>query len=286
MTPSINGRGWPKPPRGGYTMTVCIGALCTDGQDSAIVLCSDGKASNALGSNDMTIKIRALNKSWYCLTAGGEDEITHLVRLIKAEMAKLSEINETNILPAIKEAVRARKEEKSDDICSSKWGMNFRDFRKERASFPDDDYRATMSTIERLEIEADLIVAGFVDKSFPYLIQVNNGGAIIRDDYAVSGEGAYLAQSVFLHRQHIEGRGLWRTLYTAYEAKRYAERVPSVGRRTMLAVLHPRGISFATAAGREVLEKKFQAFGPKDLDTSLADNQDVPAGVLDKRANE
>jgi len=64
-----------------------------------------------------------------------------------------------------------------------------------------------------------------------------SGGVNIREDFAVAGEGGYLAQTALLHRQHSETTGsLEETMYCVFEAKKYAERVASVN-----SVTHGKG---------------------------------------------
>ena len=53
------------------------------------------------------------------------------------------------------------------------------------------------------------------------------------------------------------------TVYCVYEAKKYAERVSSVGKATFLVVVRPNGSSTMLAAkGRLYLDEQFAKYGP------------------------
>jgi hypothetical protein len=58
-----------------------------------------------------------------------------------------------------------------------------------------------------------------------------DGKVVVVEDFAVIGDGGYLAQSVLLHREHTDRKSLEQTIYTVYEAKRYAEGSRTVGRK-------------------------------------------------------
>ena len=102
---------------------------------------------------------------------------------------------------------------------------------------PADLYGHDMNAIKQIVVEVDCILAGFLTDGLPILIQANGySGVQIREDFAVAGEGAYLAQSGMLHRDHSDVNQLAQTVYCIYEAKKYAERVSSVGQVTYLAI--------------------------------------------------
>lgn len=245
-------------------MTVCIAATCRDGEEYAIVLCADAKGSTPLGSKELMMKVRLLPHYWRCLTAGNDDDIIPLLHLFKAAMWKLSSVDETNIIPTIQAAIQARKQQKADEYTQRKWGLSFADFRKARSEFPEEEYRLDISAIGQIPIEADCIIAGFVDGGFPLIVQAHgHGGVHIKEDFAVAGEGSYLAQYGLLHRDHYDIYPLHSTVYCAYEAKKYAERVASVGKETYLGVMKANSFELITPSGVAELEKSFQKYGPQ-----------------------
>lgn len=58
-------------------MTVCIAAACMDGDEHAIVVCSDGKGSTPLGSKEQMMKIRLLPHRWeVCTSHRGPNQLS------------------------------------------------------------------------------------------------------------------------------------------------------------------------------------------------------------------
>jgi hypothetical protein len=68
-----------------------------------------------------------------------------------------------------------------------------------------------------------------------------------------------------------------RALYSVYEAKKFAEGAPTVGKTTSLSVLHKDGRhEILSGAGREYLNQKFEELGPQIVPQDLS----VPANCL------
>ena len=184
------------------------------------------------------LKIRLLPHEWRCLTAGNDDDVLQLLRFLKKEFFALEYVDETNAIPTIQEAMRLRKEQKANEYTQRKWGLSFADFRKAKDDFPEEEYRSDIAAIGQITIEVDCILAGFVKNGLPLIVQAHgHHGVHIRDDFAVAGEGSYLAQYGLLHRDHYDVYPLNTTVYCVYEAKKYAERVSSVGKSTYFVIL-------------------------------------------------
>jgi len=123
-----------------------------------------------------------------------------------------------------------------------------------------------MFSISEITLNIDCIVAGFLDDGFPMLLHLDGkGGVNIKEDFAVAGEGGYLAESGLLHRQHSEDQPLEKTLYCVYEAKKYAERVSTVNNVTHIAILSNDGLEFLRKAGKDYFQTLYCKFGPQDI---------------------
>jgi hypothetical protein len=115
-------------------------------------------------------------------------------------------------------------------------------------------------------LETDLIIAGFVDKSVEIYQTDAKGNAWPVEDFAVIGEGAYLAEATLMRRAQSSMRTLDETLYNVFEAKKYAESVGSVGPATSLMVLHTDGECRGVNSNVRVqLKSLFSEYGPKAL---------------------
>ena len=124
-----------------------------------------------------------------------------------------------------------------------------------------------MTDVADITTGVDFIVAGFVHEQFPLLLLADQKGRIsVRESFATVGEGEYPASSVLIHRAHDELNSLGDALYHVYEAKKYAERVRSVGKATSLMIVMPNNVtSLVTTEGRAFLDRRFEEFGPKAI---------------------
>jgi hypothetical protein len=259
-------------------VTVCIAAACqTDSGDNAIVLCTDWKTGSALGSAETALKQRALGKGWHCLLSGYESDMISLYNHVKNHVSKADTIDETNITGIIRDAIFDRKKEKIAEYLGGKYAISYSDFLqigKER--LPNEAFRDTMQEIAAISLKAEFVIAGF-DGPFPILCQTTESGTVsIRDDFAIAGEGGFLATAALLQREQIGVKSVTETLYNVYEAKKFAQRVPSVGDATTLGILTSAGRKHVSQEGRRWLRKLYAEYGPKQFDQKLV----FPSGYL------
>jgi hypothetical protein len=117
-----------------------------------------------------------------------------------------------------------------------------------------------------IELNADFILAGFIDGAAEIYYTDSGGTARAASYFAVVGEGEYVAASALLRREQDDWKSLENTLYNVFEAKRLAESIGSIGRRTYLNVISSDGRSRLTSfAMDEVLEKLFKKYGPQNI---------------------
>jgi hypothetical protein len=250
-------------------MTVCIAATCEAGTNEApkIVVCVDALASSDLGSVDYYHKDKTLRGGWRCLIAGSPEDANALLPLLRQQFDQATVIDETNVCDIVSTAVSKRRFQRASQLTASKFGLAYRDFLASKDRLPTQIFERMIDEIEKMPWLSDLLVLGFLADGFPIIIRVSNGAVDIMEHFAVIGSGTLLAEASLLHRGHKQSDALDLTLYHAYEAKRHAQRVRTVGDYTHLAVLqanrHPlivRGVV------REYLEEQFMKYGPRDID--------------------
>jgi hypothetical protein len=251
-------------------MTVCVAAACVeDRQHYRIVIGVDWLVSGALGSADKMIKIRDVGRGWSCLTAGNEGDINNTLPLIRGSIIQVEEVDETNIVHIVRSALNARKKEKIDEFIQGRYGISYDDFILfGKDKFPADVHREAILTFSEITLGCVFIVVGFQSGRFPILVETGEKCEVhIREDFATIGDGAYLAQSVMLQRKHMDIMELGRTIYTVYEAKKYAEGVSSVGTSTTIRVLYPDGSKkdMYGLGGMDELEARFEKYGPQTI---------------------
>jgi 20S proteasome alpha/beta subunit len=247
-------------------VTVCIAAVCRDGNKHAIVTALDMKLSSNLGSAETGYKFGHILNDWLCMMAGAESDVLGLKRCIEHEFKGSSKIDETNLVQLCINAVRNRKHEKADMFVSAKFGINYNEFMEHgKVRFSDDVYRAASLDIMSISINSEILICGFLD-GVPYICEINNSGNVrIREYFATIGEGKDLSTASMLGREQFDYQKLERTLYVVYEAKRWAERIPSVGTKTIMHIISDGNYEYISDTTLTKLGELFDKFGPKKI---------------------
>jgi 20S proteasome alpha/beta subunit len=251
-------------------MTVCIAAACRDGGfkgEPKIVLCADRKSSTMLGSAETADKVQYLCHGCRCLTAGTESDIIALVRLYKKIFDDEGNRSATNIDSSIKEPLFRRRHDLATEYIRNRFLMSVDEFMKHgKERLPTELFYDATQKLSAIDLNADLIVAGFIDGAPEIYSTDSFGVARASNHFAVVGEGAYLASASLLRREQHDYSGLEETLYNVFEAKKLSESIGSVGKQTWISVLHHDGSSNITS--REVdkeLESWYEEYRPKKV---------------------
>jgi hypothetical protein len=163
-----------------------------------------------------------------------------LYRLYQQRFKDINNLTLEKLDESMKLPLRQRKIDLSDEYTSSRHNMSYADFiAVGKDKFPDEEYRNSIRNVAAIRLRASLIIAGFVDRTAEIYYTDAEGVARAANDFAVTGEGEYLAQSVLIRRQQNGGLSLHETLYNVYEAKRYSESIGSVGKQTTISILSP-----------------------------------------------
>jgi hypothetical protein len=252
-------------------VTVCIAAGCLervgDDEEPRIILCTDWRASSALGTAELKLKLRRMYKEWWCLTSGSETEIETIIPPLKNAFKEAQTIDETNICAIIRNALSARKKEKINEFIQGRYGISYDDFLHfGKDKFPSDIHREAFLSLSEIKLGCTFIFAGLTDRHSIVLIDTTDAGRVaIREDFVTIGEGAYLAQASLLQRKFNGVKDLPEALYMIYEAKKFAEEIGSVGPRTTLAIIGPDTRRDVNAEGLKKLEAHFKKFGPQKI---------------------
>jgi hypothetical protein len=265
-------------------MTVCIAAVCEqDRDDPKIIICTDRKVSSALGSADTMLKSRTIKlgvggePSWLCLTSGTDTAILAIMRSLK-EKFRSQVIDDTNAVRLVREALNERKGQLVEELIQGKYAISYQDFLADgKTKLPESAFRTTIAEIEMVQLDAECIVVGYGDYGFPLLIQTNvKCGADLKEDYAAIGEGSYLAQASLMSREHHGSRAFDRSAYVTYEAKKFAEGAPTVGKTTVLLVMHRNGdLSAIDHAGLDHLDATVLNLDRKNVPDNIGFRSDA-----------
>jgi hypothetical protein len=92
--------------------------------------------------------------------------------------------------------------------------------------------------------------------------------------FATNGSGAFIAETVLYQRKQYGGLHLDHTLYNVYEAFKLATgAAPGVGTEFSIGIASPSNNKsrmehqFINDDGKKILEKAFQKFGPRNIDS-------------------
>src|ERR1043166_1543481 len=229
-------------------MTVCIAAVCDDNTTAnaaKIIMATDSKISGALGSAETMLKNRFLTAApdgWRCLTSGSDTDILATMQIFKNRFRN-TKVDETNVVHIVRSALNERKADKANELIQGKYAISYADFLATgKFRLPDDLFRSAATEVELIRIDADFAIVGFDSTKSGLLVKSNGKCEVsIKEDFVAIGEGGYLAQASLLNRSHSYVSTFARALYSVYEAKKFAEGAPSVGRSTQITILHNDG---------------------------------------------
>jgi hypothetical protein len=232
-----------------------------------MIVCSDLRVSSALGTAETHVKQHSLPQGWCCMGSGDSVGITSLEYFVYSELSHLTEIDETNIVPTVSLAMQKRKSELAQQYVGVKFGIDYESFLKfGKERFNNEIFRNALLDIAGIPIRASLLICGFYKTSPLICVTTTSGAVSIIDHFGVIGEGAPLANSVLLHRSHDETKLLSESIYSVFEAKKYAERVSSVGENTNIRIMDANGTMRSVGKeGITWLQARFEEFGPKHI---------------------
>jgi hypothetical protein len=179
-------------------VTICIAATCQINDDPKIVVCSDRRFSSDFGNSEKGQKQCELRPGWQALFANEADAARTALPKLRTEFQEHSGyIDETNILQIVKTALEKRKVEINDQYIIGQIGCNYDWFMTEgKQRLPDDQFTEILRDIRCTPLGAVFIIAGFDfnEQPMPLIVWTDEYcHAKIADQYAVIGQGAYLA---------------------------------------------------------------------------------------------
>ena len=135
-----------------------------------------------------------------------------------------------------------------------------------RERLPTSHFVKYLDDAAKIGLDTEFIVTGFGQGGDDFIVEVRQNTVSMPDAFACIGEGEFLARSSLLHRGMSTIRRFGAALYEVYEAKKAAERVNSVGKYTLLSVLHEDGGGARRTVNldkMEYLNRLYSEYGPK-----------------------
>lgn len=241
-------------------MTVCIGAICENGEAAVVAadkMVTFGAPMNLTTQPQSLKKISQLTKNSVLLFSGtiadGEALVGRLgfAREDEQPLAKVAEETK-NAFAALK------KSSAEDNILQPLLGANYQQFQTLVAqSSSSQILQQVVAMLMQHNLQMDVLVAG-VDESGAHLFVVTHPGVLLKVDttgYAAVGNGGLHAMIRMSLGRHEKVASLPDTIYNVYEAKKESQVAPGVGDLTDLAVVRRKGVRFADDKLLEALDK-------------------------------
>lgn len=260
----------PAPKRYPRVVTLCLAATCVDDSrgvlEPCVVACADQRLESEWVGADVAFKSTVLAPGWMAMGAGPVDQIFRIVSSFQNSLLG-KRLTLLNIQEELESA--AKRHLKS-------WRAHLR-------SLKIND-----------EWNCELIVGGFALANrgllMPKLFIVNQHHRTKEvPGFVSTGSGYWAAEIAF--KQRFQNNRLnagddtltvRQALYYLYEAKRFGESAPGVGKATHLWVLTPDASRFVSQAGLDLLNDWYESFGLKPFDKTLG----LPADFFEQPARD
>jgi hypothetical protein len=273
---------WPRMPRRGR-MTLCMAAACQHNGEPRIVLCTDWQQQvEGIGGAENRNKMEWIKAGWPALIA---DVLCHADALIDEYSTHLARVtlHGSNVFTELKKPAHAYKRALAADYIKQLLGVDYDFFLQQgKEKFPDEYLRERVEEVSRIKLGVSLIIAGFVacvNLLAPKKTKMQTCLCVVEDsdehqdvvrieqDFAAIGSGAYVASAALFHRSQNHERDLMPTIYTVFEAHRFAagSKVPGVGEAMSIDVLEPNGIRLLSQKGFMQCEHLYSKFGPRNI---------------------
>lgn len=243
-------------------MTLCIAANVRHHVEESIVCAFDFRIETSSSGSDTGYKFRKLSKDWGAMLAGVTSKADRLLDIL-SECFTSQEVRQNNALIEIRKAVASYRLELVEEYVQSVVSMSYDSFLERKASFPDHLFEQVASEILRVQQECDIILFCLHQK-LPFLYVVGANGLVdqVRNFCAV-GSGAPNAEAWLHFREQSSFDQLHKTVVSVYEAKKFAEHAPGVGKTTRLLVL--QGDKIMVYQNMSEMDKLWRKYGPHPL---------------------
>jgi 20S proteasome alpha/beta subunit len=239
-----------RPLRRRELVTLCIAAACQDRKSrDRVVIGTDWMVSGEIAAGaDIQDKLYWINEDIALLVSGVVTRAVELRDAYRAELRKMSakkeKLSYRNIRNFIKAGPRQLKKDIADEVVTFATGLSYPEFRLavKRGEVTQSVATGVFREVEKKDLECEVIIIAFVDRE-PYIFQVERGGHIEeRDNFALIGEGTYVAEAMLYFRKHESTDSPALAFYHVWEALYIAsKRVGTVSKTHSIDILLPPG---------------------------------------------
>jgi 20S proteasome alpha/beta subunit len=231
-------------------LTLCIAAACQDHkQRDRVVIGADWMATGEIAAGaDIQDKLYWINDDIAMLVSGVVTRAVELRDAYRAELesmkARGEKLSYRNIRKFIKAGPRLLKRDIAEEVVTFATGLSYPEFRTaiKTGEMTREAANGVFSAIEAKNLECEVIIVAFANKT-PYIFQVERSGHVEeRDNFALIGDGTYVAEAALYFRKHESRDSVAVALYNVWEALfMTARRVGSVSKTHSIDLLVPPG---------------------------------------------
>ena len=168
-----------------WNMTLCIAAACQDRGKPRVVIASDWKATDSVGTADIQDKLYWITEDIPVLIAGSitraielKDTYKQYVEALAAQSSPV-QIKQQDLNDHIKEPIKMFKRKLAEEYLSKRFGLNYDAFRTavSKNEVPESIAIEAFADIAKLDMECELIIVVFTDRQ-PYIFQIESDGRV------------------------------------------------------------------------------------------------------------
>lgn len=257
-------------------MTLCVAAACREEDQPRIVLCADRRVETWAASAEIGFKFEWVKSKWPVLYAGDLSQAKNTIQTFFQCLAPV-QLTSINIQDEFQKPSQKQKRKLAEQYVQSQLGISYEEFLatgKER--LPEDIFREMVSSIRRIKLGCELLIAGFLvegQQYAPYLFVMDDSGDVkLEEHFAAIGSGMTIAEPALFQRQHRRFTSLGEAIYHVYEAHRLARIAPGVGEQFDLVIIAPPSspteslrLLALTIQGESQLKRLYKKYGPKKI---------------------
>jgi hypothetical protein len=255
-------------------MSICVIAACRHNGQPRLVICSDTQVSTDTSSAEVELKMDRLPHGLLALYAGNVSAARELMGIYKSDIRADDVLDEDTALECLRRSPVIKKKRMIEAYVQSRLGLTYDEFLTRQDQI-DRDLRSRMfNYINELNLNVEMIVAGFA-QDVSVIFRLAWDSVDPYRHFACIGAGSPIADHLLHMREQQSYSDLYSTLYAVFEAKKFSESAPSVGKRdTILIVAEPmagRGPKLVkpTPHGMAVLQAVYNDYGLRPLPSKI-----------------
>jgi hypothetical protein len=260
-------------------MTLCIGAAARDAEKKYVVCCFDRKIETDAAGSETGYKIRKLPHGWGALLAGDVPKAEELIGFYTDRLQSGLKAPPSHYAKELRAPAYKMKQELIEQYVQSLFGMSYQEFRQagSQGQMPETLFAETLYEIGRIDIGCQLILFS-VGTDGTKIFSVDADCSVsAQSSFCAVGTGARSATAWLHFRKQNLALTLEETLYHTYEAKKFAENAPGVGKETKLMYISSSD-EFATLVRQSAYDAMWKRFGPRKTEGKNETLKKVVAG--------